>query len=683
MAEPVPIAETLAQEGAALLRRGQAREAEAVLQKAIALSPNTPGYWSNLSVAQHAQGRASEAEASSLRAIELDPAGASQWINLGNALYAQRRWSEAAGAYRAALARNANDAATWSNLGAAEQRADNLAAAQQAYEQSLRLNPAHAGAIVNLAYLLVQRNQPEASLARLQAALDVVQDIPAAWAAIGNANKQLGRFDRACAAYRRALALAPRHREARYSLALVMLLQWDLPEAEALARELLADDPHDADAWALLGGILQAGGQAIGAVEALRRSVEHAPDPDRHSRLLLAMQYVPDADAAGLLAEHRRWDQLYTTGLAPLTPPVPIRRDRPLRIGFVSSDFGQHPTGFLVLRAVECLDKAECFVACYADRLSEDELTARFRQASDLWRVTAGLTNVELAEQIRADEIDVLIDLLGHTGKRLPSFARRPAPFHATWFGYVGTTGLTAMDGLIADLFHVRPGEESGYFERILRMPNGYACYGAPADAPDVAPLPALHAGHFTFGCFNNPCKYSPALLDAWAEILRRVPDSRLLLKYGGLDQPAAQARLHSLFEAHEVDPHRVLLEGNVPHRELLAAYSRVDLALDTQPYSGGLTTCEALWMGVPVVTFPGRTFAGRHSLSHLTNAGYPQFCAEGAAGYIELAVQWASRIDNLAAIRPAMRRQVQGSPLCDAPQFARDLLALLRQAVA
>jgi len=270
---------------------------------------------------------------------------------------------------------------------------------------------------------------------------------------------------------------------------------------------------------------------------------------------------------------------------------------------------------------------------------------------------------------------------MGHTGTRLLAFARKPAPLQITWLGYVGTTGLTAMDCLLADRFHVHPDEERFYCEQVIRMPHDYVCYGPPPISPDVGPLPAASAGHVTFGCFNNAVKLSPPILDAWAQSLLRVPQSRLLIKNRSMNQPELRDRLHAHFAQHGIPPQRILLEGGSPHNELLASYGRVDLALDTQPYSGGLTTCEALWMGVPVVTFPGRTFAGRHSTSHLCNAGYSQFVAEDRNGYIELAVSWANRLDELAIIRAHLRETMQRSPLCDAPRFARDFLNLMWQA--
>jgi predicted O-linked N-acetylglucosamine transferase (SPINDLY family) len=252
-----------------------------------------------------------------------------------------------------------------------------------------------------------------------------------------------------------------------------------------------------------------------------------------------------------------------------------------------------------------------------------------------------------------------------------------------TWLGYVGTTGMAAMDFLLADRFHVRPGEESAYAETVLRMPSGYACYGPLPDAPAVGPLPSLANGYVTFGCFNNPAKFTPRMLKAWSQILLGVPGAKLLLKYGGLEPSPALDIIRSEFSRHCVEPVRILLEGWSPVREFLAAYNRIDLALDTQPYSGGATTCEALWMGVPVITFPGPIFASRHSTSHLTNAGYGQFVANDIEGYVGMAIEWAGRLKDLAAMRSQMREKVRQSSLCDGPQFARDFWSVIKQAWA
>ncbi len=316
---------------------------------------------------------------------------------------------------------------------------------------------------------------------------------------------------------------------------------------------------------------------------------------------------------------------------------------------------------------------------CYSDRTVTDALAGRFRHAATEWHDVFALSDAELAERIRADRIDVLFDLAGHTARnRMLTFARRPAPVQIGWAGYVGTTGLEAMDYLLADRHHVPPEAEPYYCEQILRMPDGYVCFDAPADAPPVGPLPALAAGGVTLASFNNPAKITPPVVSVWAEILRRLPKARLLLKFRGLDSRASSGRLRRLFAAEAIAAERVELLGWSPRADLLSLYNQVDLALDTFPYSGGLTTCEALWMGVPVVTWPGTTFAGRHSLSHLSTVGLTETVADGREPYVELAVRLAENVAHLAELRSGLRERMAASPLCDGRRFAENLLALL-----
>jgi predicted O-linked N-acetylglucosamine transferase (SPINDLY family) len=293
-----------------------------------------------------------------------------------------------------------------------------------------------------------------------------------------------------------------------------------------------------------------------------------------------------------------------------------------------------------------------------------------------------GVSHAALAEQIRADTVDILFDLAGHTGgNRLLVFARKPAPIQITWLGYVGTTGLAAMDYLLADRWQVPPPAEVHYRERVLRLADGYVCYDPPADAPPVAPLPALQRGCVTFGSFNNPAKITPQVVEVWSRILARAAGARLVLKSHGFDQPSVRRHFAELFAARGIDPARLELLGPSPHRELLEHYGRIDLALDPFPYNGGLTTCEALWMGVPVITCPGETFAGRHSLGHLSNVGLTETIARDLEQYVEIAVSWAKDLARLTAVRGGLRGRVAASPLCDGPRFAANLLARLREA--
>ncbi len=289
------------------------------------------------------------------------------------------------------------------------------------------------------------------------------------------------------------------------------------------------------------------------------------------------------------------------------------------------------------------------------------------------------MSDQRLAEQIRADRIDILFDLAGHTAhNRLLVFARKPAPIQVTWAGYVGTTGLATMDYLLADRYEVPPGAERHYQERVLRMPDGYVCYDPPAYAPAVTPLPALDHGQATFACFNNPAKVTPQVVRVWATILRRLPGARLVLKFKGWNDRCVVRRFAELFAAQGIDSGRLEFLGPSPHIELLAEYGRIDLVLDPFPYSGGLTTCEALWMGVPVITWPGETIAGRHSLSHLSSVGLTETIARDVDEYVEVAVALAGDLPRLAMLRTGLRQRMAASPLCDGNRFAMNLMSLL-----
>lgn len=662
------------------MRQARWTEAEAVLLQATALNPNSAHEWSNLSLAVRQLHRGIDAESYARRAAHLEPANPGHWINLGGALATQLRWEEAAAAYSQALACDVNNATAWQCFGQAEQSLNRLETAYAAYERSLTITPDNWDLTLRFTNTLLQAGMARRACEVYQRYLQRVPQSLAGWMAYGQCCLAIEELGQAETAFKSALAIKPGDAQTCYLLASVLFSRWQLSDAEATIRQVVNAHPEEAAAWTLLGGIQHAQGKINEALKSLRYGVMQGVFPDNHSRLLATMQYADDAHPAKLLEAHRQWDELYAQKLAPTTsaPRLPHAATRPLRLGFVSADFRQHPVAFLALPALERLDKARFQVVCYAGASSSDAYTARFRTAADTWHSIPTLSDEELATQIRKDEIDVLFDLMGHAGCRLLVFARRPAPVQITWLGYVGTTGLRTMDYLLADPFHIREDEECNYVERVLRMPHGYACYGPPTYAPDVNSLPAISTGQITFGCFNNVTKFAGRILNAWAAILNRVPNSRLFFKYGSLIDSAVQQCVRKQFADLGISADRILIEAGAPHAEFLAAYNRVDLALDTQPYSGGLTTCEALWMGVPVITCPGHTFASRHSMSHLSNAGFHEFIAQNSDSYVELAVEWANRLEDLATIRGNMREQVRRSPLCNAARFAADFTALL-----
>jgi predicted O-linked N-acetylglucosamine transferase (SPINDLY family) len=438
-------------------------------------------------------------------------------------------------------------------------------------------------------------------------------------------------------------------------------------------------DP-DAECVRSLALIVQ--GRIDEALAAARRGIALAPDFHAlHHVLLYALQHQPGIDSAALLVAHRRWAALQERAVRPL-PPVPRERldpDRRPVIGLVSGDLRNHAVAQLTIGAVEALARRGHRIVCFANQDEHDQMSVRFAAAAS-WHAVRMLGDAALAALIRRLGVDVLIDLAGHTGRdRLAVFAMRAAPLQGTWAGYVGTTGLSTMDFLIADAVQVPAGEDACYVERVVRLPGSYVTYSPPAgSAPLVAP-PCVATGAITFGCFNRPAKLNAPLIALWARILDGVPDSRLLLRYAGLDGGTTRRTVEAWLDAAGLARERVLFEGGGTPRAMRDAYARVDVALDTQPYSGGVTTLEAVWMGVPVVTWRGASFAGRHGATHLHAMGLDSLIADDPDGYVARAIALARDRTRLAALRASLREHLAASPLCDPGRFADHFAAALR----
>jgi len=543
-------------------------------------------------------------------------------------------------------------------IAVASHQAGQLDHAEEIYRRILAAEPEYAHAWHMLGLIALQRGHYADAEARLRKTLALsggcVRETPGpdaaeAYGSLGIVLRRQGRLGEAVAAYQQAVALRPDYAEGHYNLAIALLAQGRLAES----------------------------------IDSYRRAYQLQPAELRaHDNLLLALQYHPASTLASLAAAPAAFDAQHTATLRANWPTWSKADDpqRRLRLGFVSPDLCRSPVGFFFSRFLEHLDRRQAEAVCYSHRTAEDDLTQQLRAAAAGWREVRDLTDEQLAQQIRADRIDILFDLAGHTGgNRLLTFARRPAPIQITWLGYVGTTGLAAMDYLLADPHEVPPQFERFYREKVLRLPDDYVCYAPPVYAPPVGPLPALAAGRVTFGSFNNLPKINTQVVGLWARILRHRPDARLIIKYFGLEDPATAALLRQRFAACGVRQEQVELSGGATHEELLTWYNRIDVALDTFPYNGGLTTCEALWMGVPVVTWPGETFASRHSLPHLPRVGLTETIARDPDHYVELATALADDLPRLVALRAGLRERMARSPLCDGQRFADHLLGLLR----
>jgi predicted O-linked N-acetylglucosamine transferase (SPINDLY family) len=669
-----------------LAYRALARFDEAVAcgREAIRLRPDYAEAHYNLGLAFKESGRLEPAAASFRRALELSPDFADAHNSLGVTLNALGRSAEAVDCYRRALRLRPDFAEVYYNLGSILKEAGKLDEATASYRRALEIRPDLAPAHNNLGLALARQRKFAEAAGCYRRAIQFQPQFAEAHNNLGAALASQGKFAEATVSYRQSLALKPDSAEAHFNLGTALLFLGRIEPAIAAFRQSLRLRPGHAETHNLLGNAWKAQGEIDAAIVCYRRAAELDPAfVNAASNLLLVSHYRPGVTLAELATLHAHWDQQYAAPLRGTwrpheNVPDPARR---LRLGFLSADFGCHPVGYLLIRALENLDPRECQRVCYCDRDLVDPLTRRFQAAADSWREVISYSDQELAEQIRRDRIDILFELAGHTfANRLLVFARKPAPIQITWIGYEGTTGLRAIDYLLADRYLIPAELERHYPERILRLPEGYVCYDPPAEAPPVGPLPAEARGDVTFASFNNPAKITPPVVAAWAAILRDVPGARMILKYQGLDDEATRRRFEGLFAAQGVPPERIELQGWSPYADLLAEYQQVDLALDPFPFAGGVTTCNALWMGVPVITCPGETFASRHGLSFLSQVGLTETIATDTAGYVRLAVELAGDRARLAALRAGLRPRMAGSPLCDGRRLAEGLQPILRE---
>ena len=667
--------------GGAYLDLRRLSEAESSFRRAVQLKPDYAVAHSNLGNVLREQGNLDDAISSCRQAVRLNANYADAHVNLGNAQLAKGNLDHAVTSYRRAIELNPNAALTHSNLGNALKDQGKLDQAVASYQCALERQPDLAEAHNNLGNALKDLGRSAEAVAFYHQAIQRKPDYAEAYNNLGNVLVEQEHLDEAILCCRRALELKPDYAAAYTNLGNALLGQGKLDESIACYRRVLELTPEDAQAYTNLANPLQVQGKWEEATNCRRKALDLRPNfAEAHSNLLLTLQYVEQITQAKLLDAHADFDRRHATGLRGTTVPKIVDPSR-LRLGFVSADLGRHPVGYFLVGVLEQLRQQQVETVCYSDRIVKDDLTRRIQSAVSEWRDVKGLGDEALADQIRSDQIDVLFDLAGHTAQnRMLVFARKPAPIQITWAGYASTTGLSAIDYILADRYEIPPDAEWGYRERVLRMPDGYICYEPPVYAPVVGPLPALNTGRMTFGCFNNPAKITSKVIDVWSAILEQSPGSRLVLQYKGWNDPGVAGRFIDELK-HRIDPDRLEFVGQTPHAECLASYNRIDLALDPFPYSGGLTTCEALWMGVPVITCPGETFASRHSLSHLSNIGLTETIANDLDQYIERAVSLANDLPRLSNLRAGLRQRMADSPLCDAKRFTIHLISLLRAA--
>ena len=597
---------------------GRIEEAAELAGRALAARPDFPEALVNLGIIRRAQGRLDESAACLERALALRPAYPDALNSLGLTLHAEGRPAAAADRFRQALGLQPGHADALNNLGNALMALGDFTGAAAAFRQALGIKPGFVDALLNL----------------------------------GNLHKETGESGEAIQCYRRALRFAP----------------------------------GSAAAFNNLGNVFKDQGRSEEAADHYRQALALQPDYQQAlSNLLFSLNNSDRCPPESVFVEHVR---LAAVLEAAAGPPLPLPaatgsgQGRRLRIGYLSPDFREHSVAYFFLPLLAAHDRAVVETFCYAQVMVEDAITDRLRGLSEHWLRTVGIGDADLAARIRADGVDVLVDLAGHTAhNRLGVFARRAAPVQITWLGYPNTTGLSTIDYRLVDAVTDPEGEADAFAsEALIRLPGGFLCYGPPDHAPEPAPPPCRDNGFVTFGSFNNPAKLSDTTLALWGGILRRCPTARLLLKGQSFADAATAAFTRERLASLGVAPERLDLVARIADTAgHLGAYARIDIGLDPTPYNGTTTTCEALWMGVPVVTLVGDRHAGRVGASLLARVGLDDLIAQDRGAYVDVAAALAADAARLGDLRAGLRARLAASPLCDAITFARSFEATCR----
>ena len=623
----------------------------AKVTEAVHLDPENPDYLSNLGVIHAASGNLDQALKCIRRALEIDPEHADACNNLGNMYRKKGELPSAIDCYTKALRRQPEDPHVHYNLGIAYRMAGKIKKEIRCYEKSLQFHPSD----------------------------------PKVWLNLGNALQNTGELERAIDCYKNALQCDPVMPEALNNLGSAWLTMGELGKSRVCFEAARKCNPDYAEAWSNLGNVYQNQGEYREAEKCFRKALHIKPGyGSAHSNLVYALQCRSDVDLQIIYRAASDWRKAHGAVSVAKRQSFHTRRpDDRIRVGYVSPDFRTHSVSYFFLPLLTQHDRRHFEIYCYSAVRRPDRVTDQIRALSDHWRTTLYRPDQDVAQQIRTDQIDILVDLAGHTsGNRLTVFTHKPAPIQINWLGYPGTTGLPEIDYRITDAIADPPGaSDLWHSEKLIRLPDGFLCYTASEQAPAIGPLPCRTQGHLTFGSFNNLPKITPEVIALWSDLLNLVPDARLLLKTKQLADESVREGLLKRFAAHGIRSERIQLAGRVQSiTEHLGLYNHVDIGLDPFPYNGTTTTFEALWMGVPVITLCGNRHAARVGASILSVLGLTDLVAGTKSQFLKIGTDLALNTHKLENLRNQLRQHLERSPLCDAGRFAGTVEALYRR---
>jgi protein O-GlcNAc transferase len=593
---------------------------------------------------------------------------------------------DAISCYQETLKLNFRHFGLFNNLGLALQDKGQLDEAMLCYQEALKLNPEFAEAYYNLGNIFIDKKQLDLAVFNYRKSLLINPHYAEAYNNLGFIFKTKGQYHEALSCYKQALQYKPKSADVYFNLGTVLLIEDQLVEAISSFKKAIEINPKMLQPYKMLGHLLHTIGETTEAETQIRHVLEIDPaDADSYSLFLLYMHYNPLYEAKTIFHEHLQFakhcaESLSDAIVAHTNDRSPTRR---LRVGYVSPDFRKQSVGFFIEPILASHNHHDFEIFCYHNLSDEDEMTERMKGYADHWRNIVDISDDEVSELVRNDNIDILVDLSGHTGSgRILVFAHKPAPVQISWIGYPNTTGLSTMDYKIVDNFTDPAGmTDHLYTEKLIRLPASFLCYLPYKDSPEVGELPAVKNGFITFGSFNILAKISPEVIRVWSDILRTIPNSRLIMKARNLhDSPTVRSFLNH-FTEQGIDSERIELISRTPtYREHLAIYNRIDIALDTFPYNGTTTTFEAMWMGVPVVTLEGETHVSRVGVSLLTNVGLRDLVGKTKEHYTDITIDLANHLNTLHSLRNSLRQRMKQSPLTDIKQFTMNIEDIYRQ---
>ena len=663
-------------------------------------------------------GQLQDALAAYQESIHHDPANVSAWCDLGVAYRESAEFDEARRCYDRALEIDPLNSLALTRMGELHLAEGNPGAALNYFERVADESPVFHEALVNRIEELIEGDKLVEAEHAARQAIERYPDNAHFHACLGSVLIRAGKARLGLAACKKALEIQPEHQEALFNLTIlqndvtalqnnigfirqkleqnvesaylqillakVLRHSEQLAEAEAVCRKLLENQPTHAPGWKALAECVGARGDAAQSLEYCKKALVLQPEWDVvFSSIVFSSTYLPDQSPETIFKTHLDWAGRYE---APLLGKqfkhLPGKdADKRLKIGYVSGDLRNHPVGILLRGALQQHDHGKFEIHCFQTSFTADHLTEILRAGSDYWHQAQLMSVDELANLIHAQGIDILVDLSGHSFfNRLKVFALKPAPIQAAWIGYFHSTGLSSIDYFITDP-HTTPQASEQYFSEIpARLPHSRFCYTPFELTPEVSAPPFSRTGYITFGSFNRLSKLNEPVIDAWSRIVMSLPAARLLIKSSGLGDTETAERLKQRFEACGLSPERLILRPSSNYLQMFDEYSEVDIALDPFPFNGGMTTLDALWMGVPVVTLAGNSVVSRQSVSILTNLGLDDLVFPDVESYVAGAVALALDTPRITNLRGIIRPKMSRSPLCDAEQFTQDLEMLYRR---